>query len=205
MPFLSLISLCILQCSMLQNDEIRKADSYAAPKKAGNKLANYMWSWLSPTKPLTRLPAGRYVLVSDVEAGATELANKISASPTDVFTLEQLCALATRPPADVLLMLQHLQQSGSLEWAEAHPSAGGPQLIQPPLRVFKFGASTASATDHSRATLQFALGKLRAHAQQTEALIAEKEAEAKKFLLRKQRQLALLQLQTKKSEHESQT
>ena len=119
---------------MLTSDEIRRVDKYS-PASSTSRIGSYLWSWVSPTKPLVRLPGGgggggggvRFVLVELVAAAAHELAATLQqhaaqAGGADVFTLEQLAELSGRPAQDVLLLAEHLRLEGHTPLTEAFPS-----------------------------------------------------------------------------------
>jgi hypothetical protein len=194
---------------MLQSDTIRRVDRWNASAASSSsstrsspvaRVGAYLWSWVSPSKkPLQRLPAGRYALVSAVAAEAAHFASVLAKQDTDVFTLEQLVALSGhRTVADVLLLAEQLRLDGTHPLVEALPSAAEQQ---PPgthaVRVFRFGVSEATAADHTRGVLSATLRSLRSRADAKEIAARACEAEARRLLLQKRRHLALGQLQMK--------
>lgn len=191
-------------CRMLTADEIRRVDRWAPAKSAvAARVGSYLWSWVSPTKPLVRMPAGRFACVDSVRDAARQLATALSAADTDVFTLEQLTALSGRSAADVQLLAEQLRLEGVHPLVEAFPApAGSGARLDVPAaaatRVFKFGAKEATAADHSRAVLAQAVRTLRVQAAAKEADAAARDKEARRLLVEKRRPLALIQLQMKK-------
>ena len=194
-------------CGLLQSDQIRRADKYAAPastsgvKGAGAKMAGLLWSWVSPSKPLTRLPGAntgaRFVLVELVAQAARDLSATLASQSTDVFTLDDLVALSCRQASDVLLLIEHLRTAGmNPQLIEALPAKEAPSDV----RVWKFAAPTSApptSIDHQRALMSSAIRTLKSQAALKEEYIAARDKEARRLLVAKRRPLALLQLRMK--------
>jgi len=202
-------------CSLLADDEIRPVSTYSSPPPSSGVfgVVSYLWSWVSPRKRTKqRLPPGRYALVSAVDIAAKQLVQKMSSEyeSGDVLTLDELAHIAGHSPEDTLLIINHLNREGIVPVAEARPN----DTIQPPnstsapttshstfdpsTRVFKWHARSATSSDHARCMIHQRIRQLQSMVERIEQSAKDRDKEARRFLLNKQRDLALSQLQRKK-------
>jgi hypothetical protein len=205
-------------CQLLSSEEIRPVTAYSQPqqhaassgvKAAVGKVGGFLWSFVSPSKAsTTKLPAGRYVMVEQVERAAEEVIERLEdEAPQDVWTLEELQKMSGRPQADLLLLIYHLQSSPTAtnRLYEAFPAPAEDDLCASAsattrVRVFKLASSpdAVSSIDHARAMLRGLIVQLRGKAREKEDYADEREREARRLLQQKRRPLALIQLQMKK-------